>query len=125
MAFTFPKDTANKAGAVKTKTAGASFVVPTVEEPFDAMEVKRVTLTANTDSGSALGFSAAADTIDIQNLGTVDAFVAFEAAATVNGATCILIPASAGLRIPYRVTTVHAISTGTPAIQVIGFRNNP
>lgn len=119
MPFTFPTDTNNKAGSVKEYGADG-FVVPTQDLGYTGLTVKRDTLVANVEKIQDHGSTFAQ--CMIMNMGTVEIYVAFDATATVDGATSVLIPAGYNITIPVKAQTVHIISTGTPKVQTMGVR---
>lgn len=122
MSFTFPQDAASKSGAVRPKNAGSEFVVPVMNDAYDVMEIKRATLTANTNT--ALAFSGTMDAIEVQNIGPGDVFARLDAAAAVDGATSLLIPEGSGYVFPIKGITVNVIASGTPKVQAVGVKNN-
>ncbi|MFF2093717.1 hypothetical protein [Paenibacillus sp. NPDC058174] len=122
MAFTFPKDSNNKAGAVRTKNAGTEFVMPVQDEMFDVMEIKRSTLAVSTNT--QLSFTGAQSVIEVHNLGPGELYACLDAAATVNGANSILVPEGAVYVFPIKGTVVNVISSGTPKVQAVGVKNN-
>lgn len=128
MSYTFPLDSNNKAGAVKTKNSGNDFVVPVQAAPYDAVKIKRATLTA--DTNGAMDFGTEYDIFDVMNLGTVDAYVkvggiAFASAVTAETDEAgILLPAGGAYTMPIKGQTLNWISTGTPKVQAVGVKNN-
>lgn len=122
MSFTFPADSNNKAGAVKAKNSGNSFVLPVQDESYDALEVKRSTLVANTDT--TLTFSSVMEYFDVRNFGPGDAYLKIDGVATVDGADCVLIAEGTAQPFPIKGTVLHVISSGTPKVQAIGVKNN-
>lgn len=122
MSYTFPVDSNNKAGAVKTRKNGDAFAVPQQTAGYDAGEPKRATLTPNTDSGNAFQMAAECEAFDFINYGPGDAYFRLDGTATVDGADCGLLAEGYGLSLPQRGTTPHFISSGSPKIQVIGYR---
>jgi hypothetical protein len=122
MAFTFPTDTNNKAGAVKGKNNGTKFVLPVQDEAYDAWEVKRTTLALNTNT--ALTLSGPYEYGDFRNFGPGDVYIKLEAPATVDGADCVLVAEGTAQPIPIQFTTVNVISSGAAKVQVVGVKNN-
>lgn len=119
MSFTFPIDSNNKAGAVIPHGTNG-FAVPTQELGYLGLTVKRDTLVANTEKiqDHVTQFNQCM----VMNMGTTDIYIAFDATATVGGATSVLIPAGYNITIPVKAQTVHIISTGTPVVQTMGVR---
>ncbi|MCG7410133.1 hypothetical protein MH117_22215 [Paenibacillus sp. ACRRX] len=119
MTFTFPVDSNNKAGAVKSLGTNG-FTVPSQSTGFEAKEVKRIKLEARVST--RLTFTGTCEAFDIHNFGVGDIFVNIGAAATVDGADCIMVPEGMGYTLNVRGAELHVISERTPKIQVVGVR---
>jgi hypothetical protein len=122
LSFTFPTDSNNKAGAVKTRKNGDAFAVPQQTAGYDTGEPKRAILTPNTDSGNTFQMAAECESFDFMNYGPGDAYFKLDGVPTIDGADCGLLAEGYGLILPQRGTVPHFISAGNPKIQVIGYR---
>lgn len=119
MGFTFPVDDNRKAGAVKP-LGSDGFTVPSQPTGYETIESKRQALAANTNT--VFTFSALCEEFDIQNHGDGDIYVSIGAAATVNGASTILVPEGMGYKLKVRATAINVISADTPTVQIVGVR---
>lgn len=119
MAFTFPTDSNNKAGAVKSIGGGNDFSVPTQETGYEAISGETKTLVADTDTTFDTG-GVKREGFTVWNFGPGDAWVKIDGAASVEGAGCIPVKEGACQQIPIRGTVGHAISSGTPKLTVLG-----
>jgi len=74
-------------------------------------------LVANVESGNHLQFSQPVYLVGIYNPGPADIFVDFDASAT---ALDWLVPAGSVFWVRRQCRTVHAYSTGTPVVRIMG-----
>ncbi|HBV95625.1 MAG: hypothetical protein JL50_10050 [Peptococcaceae bacterium BICA1-7] len=119
MPYTFPVDSNNKAGAVKEISAGSEFTVPTQDTGYEAMNGETKTLVAATDTTFNTG-GTKQEGFTVWNFGPGDAWVKVDGASSIEGAGCIPVKEGVCQPLPVRGTVVHAISSGTPKITVLG-----
>jgi hypothetical protein len=87
------------------------------------MFAKTVTLVANTDTLIDLGETC--DGFVITNQTATALHVNIDQVAEADADGSILVPASGTREIRHRGQIVHAISTGTPKVEVLGYRRSP